>query len=95
MRDLNFGAVFASLDQLLQAALVSVAIGIVAMLLATAIGTVASPTWIRSMRAARPVCRCIINRPFRLKEQRHPSLRLVASMCSSGRCGSSKRLVCP
>jgi len=42
MRDLNFGAVFASLDQLLQAALVSIAIGIVAMLIAMAIGTLAT-----------------------------------------------------
>ena len=52
----------------------------------TAIATVASPTWIRSMRSACPGCRCIIIRPFRLKEHRHPSLRLVARMCSSGRC---------
>jgi polar amino acid transport system permease protein len=39
MLDLNFGAVFASLDQLLLAGLASVAIGVVAMILALLIGT--------------------------------------------------------
>ena len=61
----------------------------------TAIGTVASPTWMRSMRTVCPGCRRIISRPLRLKEHRQPSLRLVARMCSCGFSGSSNRLVSP
>ena len=56
MLDLNFGPVLASLDQLLDAAVVSVILGIIGMALALAIGTVSAalsqsrhPAWRRLM----------------------------------------------
>ena len=61
----------------------------------TAIGTVARPMWIRSMRNVLSGCRCTISRPFRLNEHRQPSLRLVARRCNAGFSGSSNRLVSP
>ena len=61
----------------------------------TAIGTVARPVRMRSMRNLLPGCRRTIRRPSRLNEQRQPSLRLVERRCNAGVSGSSNRLVSP